>query len=493
MTTDFDKIARDEAPDAVIIVSLQGVVQHWSPGAKTMFGYTGSEAIGHSLQDLIVPPERADEESRMRQTIAANGSSKHESLRRKKDGSLIYVDITGKTVWSAQDACDCILFCKKDITPLKVQRDAKLLEARFGNLLESMPDGIVMVNATGRIVLANSQAARLFGYGPTELCGELIESLLPSRYHAVYIGHRSDYVSLPRSRIMGVGLDLFGVRKDGTEFPVELSLSPLDTEEGLLISSAIRDISDRKRIELALQEKNAELEKANLAKDRFLSGMSHELRTPLNAVIGFTGTLLMRLAGPLTGDQDRQLKTIQTSARHLLSLINDLLDLAKIESGNVDRAPEPVICQHVISQIADTLGPMATMKGLSFRSDLPATDITVHTDLRALRQILINLINNAIKFTETGEVVIQLSARDTASGRWIDFCVVDSGIGIQPADQAKLFRAFSQIDAGSMRRFEGTGLGLYLSRKLTALIGGELNCDSEFGAGSRFTLSLRAA
>ncbi|MEB0136480.1 PAS domain S-box protein [Actimicrobium sp. CCC2.4] len=476
MTTDFDRTTRDETPDAIIIVSLQGVVQHWSPGAQALFGYTGSEAVGQAMHDLIVPSERADEESRIRQTIAASGLSKHESLRRKKDGALIYVDVTGKAVRSAQGVCDAIVFCDKDITLLKAERDARLLDARFGKLLESMPDGLVIVNATGRIVLVNSRAACLFGYAPAELCGVPVDNLLP-----------------PRDHVIAAGPGLSGVRKDGTEFPVEISRSPLDTGEGLLVATAIRDMSERKRSERTLQEKNAALENANLAKDRFLTGMSHELRTPLNAIIGFTGTLLMRLPGPLTGDQDRQLKTIQASARHLLSLINDLLDLAKIESGKLDMLIEPVICQHIIGQLADTLGPMATQKGLSLRSDLPAAEITVHTDLRALRQILINLINNAIKFTETGGIVIRLSARETGGSRWLDFCVSDSGIGIRPAEQVKLFRAFSQIDAGSTRHVDGTGLGLYLSRKLTGLIGGELDCDSEFGAGSRFTLSLRAA
>ncbi|MFT5533472.1 MAG: PAS domain S-box-containing protein [Burkholderiaceae bacterium] len=493
MSTDFDRIACDEAPDAVIITSLEGIVQHWSVGAQTMFGYTSVEAIGQPLHALTVPPDRIDEESRVRQAIAASGVFHHESLRQKKDRSLIYVDVTGKAVRDAQGGCTFILYGEKDVTILKVLRDAKLLDARFGNLLESTPDGILLVNAIGRIVLANSGAERLFGYGVKELCGELIERLLPPRYHGAHTVHRSHYMRLPRSREMGAELELFGLRKDGSEFPVEISLSPMETGEGTMVMSAIRDISARKGIEKALQEKNAELEKANLAKDHFLAGMSHELRTPLNAIIGFTGTLLMRLPGPLTGDQDKQLKTIQTSARHLLSLINDLLDLAKIESGKVELVPEKVLCQNLITELAETLGPLAMHKGLIFRSEVPAMEIIVHADARALRQILINLINNAIKFTEAGEVVIGLSEQEVDGQRWIDFSVIDSGVGIKPADQAKLFQAFSQIDAGSTRRFEGTGMGLYLSLKLAGLMQGALRFESQFGVGSTFTLSLRAA
>jgi signal transduction histidine kinase len=240
----------------------------------------------------------------------------------------------------------------------------------------------------------------------------------------------------------------------------------------------------------ALRETNLRLEAASQAKDRFLASMSHELRTPLNAILGFTGTILMELPGPLNDEQSKQLRTVQTSGRHLLSLINDMLDLAKIESGSAKPRVEPIDCQELLEEVAVGLRPLATEKGLELDVVAATGRLEVHTDRRALSQILINLVNNAIKFTDQGGARLQLSRYDRGQSSFTRFTVTDTGPGIKATDQGRLFAAFEQIDNSTTRASEGTGLGLYICQTLATFIGGAITFESEYGKGSAFTLEL---
>jgi PAS domain S-box-containing protein len=484
---DILRLAIGRSPDALVLCATDGEVVYWSPGAEAIFGHAAEVAIGRLWRELVLPEEQHEEEHRQRDRARLGEVIVQAALHRHRLGHLFYGDSITRPVHDEEGRLRGFVISVRDVTTLTVERDARVLEARYRDLLEWVPDAIVIANEIGRIVLFNSQSEAMFGGGRASHIGQPIESLLPQRYGQAHVGHRLRYSQRPQVRRMGAGLELFGLRHDGSEFPVEISLSPLVVDERRFVVSAIRDISLQKQAEQQLQEKNAALRVANEAKDRFLATMSHELRTPLNAILGFAGILLMKLPGALNAEQERQLGIVKQSGEHLLALINDLLDLAKIQSGAYTLSPEMLDLGAVLREIHSTLQPMADRKGLMLTLRVPEAPLQRALDRRALNQVLLNLANNAIKFTAAGSVLLQLE--ENAEGG-VAISVVDTGVGISEEDQERLFGSFTQVGDPS-RRPEGTGLGLHLSARLAQLMNGRIDVQSVPGVGSRFTLLLQ--
>ena len=387
------------------------------------------------------------------------------------------------------------------------ERSDGLTVQRFVLFLEAAPDAILEVDQSGRIVLANDEAERMFQRPRAELTGLPIEFLLPERLRGGHLANRAAYARNPTRRPMGRGLDLMAVRKDGSEFAVDINLSPLAEGHVLCV---VRDVSERREAdekirtlnqnlerrsaELAFANeemllRNRETERANRLKSEFLASMSHELRTPLNTILGFSELLAEESSGALNDKQKRFITHIQRDASHLLELINDILDLSKIEAGRLELHIEAFPMAVAVAEVLTSIRPLAAAKSLTLDSDLD-TQLVVHADRVRFKEILYNLFSNAIKFTPSGGRVWIESSREDGS---LHLVVGDTGIGISPEDQQPIFESFRQASATTKGVREGTGLGLAITRKLVEHHGGKIWVESELGQGSRFHFTLPLA
>jgi len=486
-----------------IATDAKGVIQIFNVGAERMLGYTAAEVMNKiTPADISDPQEviaRAKALSVELSTLITPGFEAlvfkasrgiediYELTYIRKDGSRFPAIVSVTALRDAQNAVIGYLLIGTDNTARKrVEEQLRWTEESFHLMVESVTDyAIVMLDTEGRVASWNSGAQRIKGYSAEEIVGQHFSRFYPQQDVERGAPQRDLDVATAKGRFEDEG---WRVRKDGSTFWANVVWTAIRDQVGNLrgFAKLTRDLTERRKVEVELSNAKSVAEKANRAKSDFLANMSHELRTPLNSIIGFTGTVLQGLAGPLNAEQTKQLEMVRGSARHLLALINDVLDISKIEAGELKVSCEPFDLRESITKVLGIVKPLAEKKGLALRTQLAPGLGQAVSDPRRVEQILLNLLNNAIKFTERGEVAFLAEVTPEA----VRMQIADTGIGIKPDDLATLFQPFRQIDSGLSRNHEGTGLGLAICRRLAGLLGGEIHAESEWDKGSAFTFTL---
>jgi PAS domain S-box-containing protein len=377
---------------------------------------------------------------------------------------------------------EALIGTSMDITSRRAAEEAlRKSEAYLRTIIENMPVDLFSIDRDLRYTMQSPTSKASIG----DLVGLRADEIsIPDAFRDRWLNELHRVLS---GESLQTEYDLLA--PDGQVRTYQTNTAPVrvDNVPVAIVGTSI-DITERTRSAHELQVAKERAEAADRTKSAFLATMSHELRTPLNSIIGFTGILLQQLAGPLNDEQRKQLSMVQTSARHLLALINDVLDISKIEAGEMKVEEGSFSLPDLVTEISTTALPLAQKRGLALRVDVDPLVGAISTDRRRVGQILMNLISNAIKFTLSGEVRVSCHL----DGNWFALSVADTGIGIKPEDVKKLFVPFQQIESGLTRNYEGTGLGLSISKRLVTMLGGDIKVESEFGRGSTFTFRLPA-
>ena len=468
----------ENIPDQIFRLSKEGIFLDYHAGSENALYSPPEEFLNKTVKDAL-PPELAcltlDKEKRAIETgkiqnfeyqLPINGENRDYEARMiahgKNEVTVIIRDIT---------------------TRKQTEKELRESEKRYQTLAKVSPVGIFHTDINGLTTYVNPTWCQIAGLSVEEAFGDgWLKAVHPDDKETLAETWRKS----SKNHVTSTA-DYRFVHPDGSiTWVIGQAVPELNADNQVVgFVGTITDITERKKVE-DLKAAVARAESADKLKSAFLATMSHELRTPLNSIIGFTGILLQKLVGPLNHEQEKQLTMVQGSAHHLLELINDVLDISKIEAGQIVVFLEDFDLTVSIQQSVDKIRPMAELKGLGFSAVISPEVKVIHSDRRRVEQILINLLNNAVKFTEHGEVSLECKVEEN----WLVTKITDTGIGIRPEDLQTLFKPFQQVDTGLTRQYEGTGLGLSICKRLIELLGGRINVTSEWGKGSTFSFTL---
>ncbi len=492
--------------DAILLVDESDRVRYWNSAASQVFGYTAEEILGTDVRQIVHAACAADLQSRLQAARFGARTLPFDSKRVARSGECVEVR-TQILAISAEGEPPLLCVVDRDVSVLKrLESLARDHQAHLHRLVQSAVDSIVTIASDGTIESFNAAAERLFGYTGAEVIGQNVRILMPEPYRGEHDSYLKRFLNTRHARIIGVGREAVGQRSDGSTFPIELCISQFELDGQQKFTGVLRDITDRKAAEHKLRDYAQMLEQANATlsramvevesssrlKSEFLTNISHEIRTPLNAIIGFAELLAER---EHSAEDRESIDAIQRNGAHLLALVNDLLDLSKIEAGTLNVECVPCKPRTVLDEVLALTRPRAEERKLALGTrildDVPET---VQSDPTRLRQILLNLVSNAIKFTREGGVTIGARAAGTPQEPLLEFNVIDTGIGMSAAQRERVLRPFEQADGSTTRRFGGTGLGLTISKRLAQLLGGDLEiAESAPNQGTTVRFWIRQA
>ena len=475
----FSDLLMESLPGVVCIFDERGNIRRWN---HNFLGYAPEEMPGASISRTIAP-ESLEVTLKAAEKTLQNGAGETETLLLSKSGAKIPCYVTGVRIYYEGQVC--VLGIAIDISSRKRAEESVKLQTAA---LESAANSIVITDVHGRIQWVNPAFTKLTGYRFEEVAGKNPRILKSGEQSGAF------YIDMWRTVLSGKTWsgELINRRKDGEFYTEEMTIAPVRSTAGEITNfiAVKQDVSERKMAESDLLRAKEQAEEANRSKSEFVANMSHEIRTPMNGIIGMADLLFET---ELTAEQSEYLEMVRGSADSLLTIINDILDFSKIEAGKIELEYQPFELRKSLGSVMKTLAIKAHARGLEFIFDIdPAVPVMLIGDAGRIRQVLVNLVGNAVKFTEWGEIQVKVKAEDRGSGgHELFFSVHDTGIGIPPAKQAVIFEAFSQADASTTRKYGGTGLGLTISSCLVNLMGGQLRVESEPGEGSTFHFSIR--